>query len=89
VREQASRRVAVLLSSHAISKVANLADRATIVTAGRVVFTGSVPELVARAPAPVFRLRTSDDNAALRVAVLRLNVAVNPLKSLVRELIRA
>ncbi len=68
VRELAGRGVAVLLSSHAISEVAALADRVTILAAGRVAFAGSVPELVARAPDPRHRMRTSDDTTALRLA---------------------
>ncbi len=69
VRGLAGEGVAVLLSSHAIAEVAGLADRVTIVSAGRVAFGGSVPELVAQAPDPQQRLRTSDDRAAVALAV--------------------
>ena len=68
VRELAGQGVAVLLSSHAIAEVAALADRVTILAAGRVAFDGSVPELVAVAPDPRYRLRTSDDRTAARLA---------------------
>jgi len=69
VRGLASEGVAVLLSSHAIAEVAGLADRVTIVADGRVAFTGSVPDLVARAPDPQRLLRTSDDRTAVGLAV--------------------
>jgi len=79
VRGLAADGVAVLLSSHAIAEVAALADRVTIVAAGRVAFTGSVDELVSSAPDPQHLLHTSDDPAAHAVAArfpgVRVDVA--------------
>ncbi|HVU74162.1 MAG TPA: ABC transporter ATP-binding protein [Mycobacteriales bacterium] len=58
---------AVLLSSHDMAEVESTCDRATIIARGRVVADGSLTALRAQAPAPLHRLRTSDDDAALRV----------------------
>jgi len=45
VRERAQRGATVLLSSHILSEVESLADRVTIINAGRVVETGALAEL--------------------------------------------
>jgi ABC-type uncharacterized transport system ATPase subunit len=43
-------------------------DAVTILHAGRVVWDGTLAQLRAEAPAPAFRLRTSDDARAVDVA---------------------
>jgi ABC-2 type transport system ATP-binding protein len=59
LRELATDGRSVLVSSH---------DLAAVMRAGEVVVQASMAELRASAPAPSYRLRTSDDVAALRVA---------------------
>jgi len=71
VRQLAADGVAVLLSSHAIGEVAGLADRVTILAAGRVAFTGATAELAARAADPEHRMLTSDDTRAAQLATDR------------------
>ncbi len=60
--------VTVLLSSHDIDEVEDLCDDVTIMREGRVVFDGSVERLRERAPDPVFRLVTGDDERAVELA---------------------
>ncbi|TNM61927.1 ATP-binding cassette domain-containing protein [Streptomyces sp. NP160] len=57
----------VLLSSHDMDEVEQICDHVTIMSKGRVAFTGSLDRLRALAPAPTHLLTTSDDLAALRV----------------------
>ncbi len=61
LRELADAGCAVLLSSHLLADVQRLCDRVTVLDAGRVLFTGRVAELRARAATPQHRLHTSDD----------------------------
>jgi ABC-2 type transport system ATP-binding protein len=75
ITELASQGVAVLLSSHNMPEVAEVCDRVTIVHEGRQVWSGDMAELHAAAPAPSYRLWTSDDQRAAVVAAgLRLAV---------------
>lgn len=68
LRELASRGVAVLLSSHNMSEVAELCTRVTIIRDGKTVWEGTQAELHEAAPTPTFRVRSSDDAAAAQVA---------------------
>jgi ABC-2 type transport system ATP-binding protein len=75
-RRLADEGAAVVLSSHDMTEVEDLCTTLTVINGGRVVFSGTVDELRALAPAAAYVLRTSDDRTALRVAVHRhgLNV---------------
>jgi ABC-2 type transport system ATP-binding protein len=57
----------VLLSSHLMSEVEDLCDRAAIVTRGRVVYEGSIDELIS-GTAGRYDLRTTDDGPAAVIA---------------------
>ncbi|GAA4155669.1 ABC transporter ATP-binding protein [Gryllotalpicola daejeonensis] len=70
-----SRGVAVLLSSHNMSEIAEICDRVTIIHEGSRVWEGDQAELLAAAPAPSYRVWTSDDDQASAIA-RRLEVAV-------------
>jgi ABC-2 type transport system ATP-binding protein len=59
---------AILFSSHDMSEVEQLCESATIVVSGRARWDGALAELRAQAPPAAYRLRTSDDAAALRLA---------------------
>jgi ABC-2 type transport system ATP-binding protein len=61
--------VAVILSSHDMSEVEELCTTLTVLDHGRVVFAGAVDELRRLAPGSDYRLRTSDDAAALALAL--------------------
>jgi len=57
--------VAVLLSSHDMDAVADICTTVTVLLSGRVVWDGTMDRLQAEAPAPEYRLETSDDARAL------------------------
>ncbi len=57
----------VLLSSHLMDEVEDLCDRVAIVTRGRVVYEGSLKELIA-STAGRYELRTTDDGPATVIA---------------------
>jgi ABC-2 type transport system ATP-binding protein len=59
---------AVVLSSHRMDDLAALCSEVTLLAAGRVVFTGPVSRLVAESDELDYRLRTSDPEAARRLA---------------------
>ena len=63
--------VTVVVSSHDLDHVEESCDEVTIVSAGRVAFTGTLDELRAAAPDPRHRLHTSDDAAAATVVAAR------------------
>src|SRR5262249_53588035 len=67
-RQIADEGAAVVLSSHDMAEVEELCEAVTIINAGRVVFSGSVNQLRAFAPAAVHWLLTSDDRMALKMA---------------------
>jgi len=75
-RRLADEGAAVVLSSHDMSEVEELCSLLTVIHVGRVIFSGTVNELRRRAPAEVHRLRTSDDDAALRLASRRNDMNV-------------
>ena len=64
----AGRGTAVVLSSHRMDDLAALCSEVTILATGRVVFTGSVEKLAAETDALDYRIVTSDQSAAARVA---------------------
>jgi ABC-2 type transport system ATP-binding protein len=68
LRELASGGASVLLSSHDMSELEGLCDAVTIVRSGRAVWNGELVRLRDEAPAPTYRIHTSDDTAALRLA---------------------
>ncbi len=57
--------VTVVLSSHDMAQVEEICDAVTVLRHGRVVFAGNLDVMQADAPDPVWRVRTSDDSAAL------------------------
>jgi ABC-2 type transport system ATP-binding protein len=68
VRELAGQGVAVLLSSHQIGELEKVCDAYTVIRDGRVVWDGTVAQLMAQAPGSAYALHTSDDDRALRIA---------------------
>jgi ABC-2 type transport system ATP-binding protein len=68
IRRLAQTGLTVLLSSHNMLEVADLCDRVAIMSHGRVVFGGTMDELRAQAPKPVYVATTSDDPTARAVA---------------------
>ena len=101
LRDLAASGVTVLLSSHDMAEVEDLCETVTIMRAGRVVWDGTVTRLRAEAPAPVYRMVTSDDGRALELADatvvnassdrdgLRVAAATEDLDRYVLELARA
>jgi ABC-2 type transport system ATP-binding protein len=59
----------VLLSSHNMAEVEELCANVTVMWTGQVVFDGTLDEMRSHAPAPSYRLHTSDDHRALALAV--------------------
>ena len=74
VRRLAAEGVAVLLSSHDMGAVADTCTSVTILLSGRVVWDGAMERLRAEAPAPEYRLETSDDAGALAQSALHPGV---------------
>jgi len=68
-RRLADEGAAVVWSSHDMSEVEELCTVITVINHGRVVFSGRVDELRMLAPASVHALRTSDDRAAVDLAL--------------------
>jgi ABC-2 type transport system ATP-binding protein len=66
----------VLLSSHNMAEIEALCADVTVMRAGRVVFDGTIDEMRAQAPAPSYRLRTSDDDQAVALASARPGLSV-------------
>ena len=73
VRRLAEQGITVLLSSHLMGEVEELCDRVAIVRTGRVVYEGSLHELLATT-AGRYALRTTDDVRAAAVAAERHGV---------------
>jgi ABC-2 type transport system ATP-binding protein len=63
--------VAVVMSSHLMTEVEELCDTLTVIDSGHVVFAGTIDDLRNRLPAEVHALRTSDDTAAVDLALRR------------------
>ena len=57
--------VTVVVSSHDMAQVEEICDSVTVLNSGRAVFAGRLDTMRADAPDPVWRLRTSDDTAAV------------------------
>ena len=75
LRSLAEDGVAVLVSSHNMAEVAEICDRVLIIHEGRTVWEGTQTSLHDAAPAPAFRVWTSDDVRASALADrLRLRV---------------
>ena len=60
--------VTVILSSHDMAQVEEICDSVTVLHLGKTVFAGGLDAMRADAPDPVWRMRTSDDRAALSAA---------------------
>jgi ABC-2 type transport system ATP-binding protein len=76
-RRLADEGAAVVWSSHDMAEVQELCEVVTVINRGRVVFTGRVDELRRRTPAALHALHTSDDGAALDLALAQSNVKVS------------
>jgi ABC-2 type transport system ATP-binding protein len=74
VRRLADQGITVLLSSHLMGEVEDLCDRVAIVNTGKVVYEGSLPELLA-STAGRYTLRTTDDMRAAAIAAERPGIA--------------
>jgi ABC-2 type transport system ATP-binding protein len=68
VRLLASEGTAVLVSSHNMSELEEVSDGVTVIRDGRSVWSGSMDRLHAEAPAPEYRVETSDDARAVELA---------------------
>jgi ABC-2 type transport system ATP-binding protein len=68
LRRLAERGVAVLVSSHNMAEVAEICDRILIIHEGRSVWEGTQGDLHVAAPAPAYRVWTSDDERAAAIA---------------------
>jgi ABC-2 type transport system ATP-binding protein len=103
IRRLASEGTAVLLSSHLIGPTEDVCDSYTVLRRGRVAWSGSAAQLRQEAPGSAYRLQTSDDARAGRLAAehpgvellsggtgeLRIAVAGGALDPFVLELGRA
>src|SRR5262249_10915430 len=76
VRRLADAGAAVIFSSHDMSEVEELCEVITVISCGRVLFSGTVNALRRLAPATVHVVRTSDDVAAVALARLESRVKV-------------
>jgi ABC-2 type transport system ATP-binding protein len=74
LRELAADGVAVLVSSHQIGEVESVCDTFTILSRGRVVWSGDVEALRAQATGSGFRIATSDDDRTLELIRSTSNV---------------
>jgi ABC-2 type transport system ATP-binding protein len=73
IRRLADQGMTVLLSSHLMGEVEELCDRVAIVGSGRVLYEGSLPELIATT-AGRYELRTTDDIYAAELASRRPDI---------------
>jgi ABC-2 type transport system ATP-binding protein len=83
--ELASAGTAVVLSSHRMDDLAALCSDVTLLTAGRVVFSGPIGKLAAEVDELDHRLRTSDAAATARIASETPGVRVLPADGLLRQ----
>jgi ABC-2 type transport system ATP-binding protein len=67
LRDLSETGVAVLLSSHQIAEIEDVCDSFAVLSRGRVVWDGSAAQMRAEAPAPSYRMTTSDDHRALEL----------------------
>ena len=68
VRDLSAQGTAIVLSSHQIGEVEGICDSFTVLRRGKVVWDGTAARLLAAAPAPSYKLATSDDRRALELA---------------------
>jgi ABC-2 type transport system ATP-binding protein len=68
LRRLAGDGITVILSSHDMAQVEEICDSVTVLNHGKTAFAGRLDVMRAGAPDPVWRLRTSDDAAALDAA---------------------
>lgn len=68
LRDLAARGVAVLVSSHNMAEVAEICDQVLIIHEGRTVWAGSQADLHVAAPAPAYRMWTTNDQRAATLA---------------------
>ena len=73
IKRLAGQGITVLLSSHLMTEVEELCDRVAIVGRGRVLYEGSLPELIATT-AGRYELRTTDDIYAAELASRRADI---------------
>jgi ABC-2 type transport system ATP-binding protein len=73
IRRLADQGMTVLLSSHLMGEVEELCDRVAIVGSGRVLYEGSLPELIATT-AGRYEMRTTDDVYAAELASRRPDI---------------
>jgi ABC-2 type transport system ATP-binding protein len=78
VRELSAAGTAIVLSSHQIGEVEGICDSFTVLRRGEVVWDGTAAALRAAAPAPSYKLATSDDRRALELAGLWPRVHATP-----------
>src|SRR5436309_7986267 len=69
VRRLAGEGITVLLSSHLLGEVEELCNRVAIIRSGRIVYEGSLQELLATA-GTAYRLRSPDPDRADRKSVV-------------------
>jgi ABC-2 type transport system ATP-binding protein len=67
IRRLAGEGITVMLSSHQLAEVEELCNRVAIIRSGRVAYEGELAELK-RSAASEYRLRTTDDERAVRVS---------------------
>jgi ABC-2 type transport system ATP-binding protein len=68
VRDVSAQGTAIVLSSHQIGEVEGICDSFTVLRRGKVVWDGTAARLRATAPAPSYKLSTSDDRRAREIA---------------------
>ena len=70
--------LAIVLSSHDMTHVSDLCDSVSVLTQGRLAFSGSLAAMRDLAPQPQWRLATNDDPAATSLALALTGVTVAP-----------
>ena len=78
LRSLAADGVTVLLSSHQIGEVEEVCDGFDVLSGGRVVWSGSVREMLLQAPPSPYWLTTSDDGRARTLAGERAGLELGP-----------
>jgi ABC-2 type transport system ATP-binding protein len=73
IKRLAGQGITVLLSSHLMGEVEELCDRVAIIGSGRVLYEGSLPELIA-STAGRYEMRTTDDVYAGELASRRADI---------------
>ncbi len=76
LRRLAADGMTVLLSSHDMDEVESLCGSVTILRTGRVAFDGPIGTMREQAPAPSYRLRTSDHARTLLVAAEAVGITI-------------